>query len=119
MSFAARYEPGFKKRFTLTGSKASNTGRLPLRALSASIVLHPLAMCQVMGPLARELRFTGLSLIELCDPRTGLYYGARRLKKALDRKHGEVSAALLDYNGSIDKDIPGTSHGEGGELCLS
>ena len=101
----ARYEPGFKKRYIdpiesvrRYGSTSYKTER-EHRATS-------FGLCQVMGQVARELGCTVHSLVQLCDPQTGLTYGAKRLKKAMDRKSGVVRAALLDYNGGSDLEYP-------------
>ena len=59
-----------------------------------------------MGQVARELGCKLPSLVQLCDPETGLTYGAKRLKKALDRKKGDVREALLNYNGGSEKTYP-------------
>ena len=104
-SWAARYEPGFKKRY-IDPIESIERWAPTSYATEREHRSTSFGLCQVMGQVARELGFTGVSLTELCDPRTGLYYGARRLKKALDRKHGDVSAALLDYNGGSDKEYP-------------
>ena len=59
-----------------------------------------------MGQVARELGCAVESLTELCNPEVGLEYGAKRLKKAMDRKGGNVREALLNYNGGSDKAYP-------------
>ena len=59
-----------------------------------------------MGQTARELGCTARSLTELCKPEIGLEFGARRLKKAFDRKYGIARDALLDYNGSGEAAYP-------------
>jgi hypothetical protein len=51
---------------------------------------------QVMGAVAREMGFSGLYLTELCDPITGIEYGARKLGILLSRFPEE--AALSAYN---------------------
>ena len=59
-----------------------------------------------MGQVAREMGCKVHSLIQLCDPQTGLTYGAKRLKKAMDRKGGNVREALLNYNGGSEATYP-------------
>lgn len=39
--------------------------------------------CQVMGAVAREMCFPGKFLTELCDPVTGIEYGARLIAKIM------------------------------------
>lgn len=51
---------------------------------------------QVMGAVAREMGFAGLYLTELCDPATGIEYGARKLASLLARFPEE--SALSAYN---------------------
>ena len=72
-----------------------------------------------MGQVARELGCPLPSLAQLCAPETGLKYGAKRLKKAMDRKNGDVREALLNYNGGVGHRIPGSRTGQGEKLCLS
>ena len=100
---ASRTEKGFKKRYIdpiksvkRWGSTSYETER-ENRATS-------FGLCQVMGQVAREMGFEGRSLGELCIPEIGLEFGARRLAKAMDRKGGNVSEALLNYNGGADKE---------------
>ena len=82
---ASRREKGFKRRYIdpiksveRWGSTSYETER-ENRATS-------FGLCQVMGQVARELGCTARSLTELTTPEIGLEYGAKRLKKAMDRK---------------------------------
>lgn len=54
---------------------------------------------QIMGQTARELGFAGQFLVALCDPQTGIEYGCKKLKQCLTRAAGDVTKALLYYNG--------------------
>jgi soluble lytic murein transglycosylase-like protein len=92
--WAMRYEPDFYDRYVkpLTGMSITEK-----TARSTSF-----GLTQCMGQVARELGFTQKWLSELCDPVTGLEYGARKLKKCLDAAAGSTVVALLRYNGGGD-----------------
>lgn len=65
-------------------------------------------LLQVMGAVARENGFSGKFLTELCDPWTGLDYGARHLRHQLNR-YGDLRDAVVAYNtGNAVKDASGT-----------
>ena len=104
-TWAARYEPGFKKRY-IDPIKSIERFGVTSYATEREHRSTSFGLCQVMGQVAREMGCKVHSLIQLCDPQTGLTYGAKRLKKAMDRKSGVVRAALLDYNGGSDVEYP-------------
>ena len=104
-TYASRYEEGFQKYYIdpiksvrRYGSTSYKTERKD-RATS-------FGLCQVMGQVARELGCEARSLGELTRPEIGLEFGAKRLKKAMDRKGGDVREALLNYNGGSEKSYP-------------
>ena len=103
--WAARYEPGFKKRYIDPIESIERFGSISY-ATEREHRATSFGLCQVMGQVARELGCKLHSLVQLCDPETGLEYGAKRLKKALDRKGGNVREALLNYNGGSEKTYP-------------
>ncbi len=93
-TWAVRYEPGFLARYVAplyTAGKFSATEAY-MRSMSWGLM-------QVMGQSAREAGFAEQSLAELCDPSIGLQYGCRILAKHIARGKGDVSAALLAWNG--------------------
>ncbi len=103
--YATRYEPGFYRRYIepmkdvqVFGAVSQDTERQG-RAFSYGLM-------QIMGQVARELGFQGEFLAELTDPLTNVTYGIKRLKKALDKKNGNVREALLDYNGGGIPEYP-------------
>lgn len=92
--WAMRYEPSFLSRYVAplyTAGKLSATEAYT-RAMSWGLM-------QVMGQVAREFGFQQASLSELCDPATGIEFGCRVLANRLSRAKGNVSAALLAWNG--------------------
>lgn len=96
--WAVRYEPAFFDKYIASLPAISVTeGRG--RAFSYGL-------CQIMGQTARELGFAGDYLTQLIDPATNLEFGARKLKRCLDRANGDVKSALLLYNGGGDKTYP-------------
>lgn len=56
-------------------------------------------LCQVMGAVAREAGMGGY-LTQLCDPATGLHYGAGHLALCIRRAGGNVYGGLRRYNGN-------------------
>ena len=104
-TWAARYEPGFKKRYIDPIESIERFGSISYATERAQRSTS-FGLCQVMGQVARELGCKLPSLVQMCDPETGLTYGAKRLKKALDRKLGDVREALLNYNGGSEKTYP-------------
>ena len=103
--FAARYEPGFKRRYIDPIKSIERFGSTSY-ATEREHRSTSWGLCQVMGQVARELGCKLPSLVQLCEPETGLTYGAKRLGKALDRKKGDVRAALLNYNGGAEPKYP-------------
>ncbi len=53
-------------------------------------------LMQIMGGVAREHGFNG-PLVDLCDPKTGLYYGVMHLNKFM-QKYDTLEEALSSYN---------------------
>ena len=104
-TWAARYEPGFKKRYIDPIKSVDRFGTISY-VTEREHRSTSFGLCQVMGQVARELGCKVPSLVQLCDPETGLTYGAKRLKKAMDRKKGDVRQALLNYNGGSDTEYP-------------
>jgi len=100
-TWAIRYEPGFLSRYVAplyTAGKLSATEAYT-RAMSWGLM-------QVMGQVAREHGFSGTSLAELCDPRVGVEYGCRILAARMVRARGDVTAALLAWNGGGNPGYP-------------
>jgi len=74
-----------------------------------------IGIMQTMGGVARELGFSGRSLLELCEYEIGLEYGCRKLV-ALTRRHGTPEDVAAAYNsGAARKNAAGiyvTARGE-------
>lgn len=85
-----RYEPEFYRRY-LQGKP--EWARWSARRCSSSY-----GLLQVMFPVAVENGFKG-EPEELFVPRTGLYWGALVLKKMLEWAGGNMTKALVAYNG--------------------
>jgi soluble lytic murein transglycosylase-like protein len=93
-TFAVRYEPAFFAKYVAplyTNNKVSVT-----EAYARSVSW---GLMQVMGEVARERGFAGNFLSSLCDPATGLEYGCRHLASRLAIAKGDVTKALLLWNG--------------------
>lgn len=65
-------------------------------------------LMQVMGQVAREHGFVGISLASLCDPAVGLEIGCRVFAAKLAAAEGNVPRALLLWNGAGNPDYPAT-----------
>jgi soluble lytic murein transglycosylase-like protein len=99
--WAVRYEPGFLSRYVAplyTAGKLSATEAYT-RAMSWGLM-------QVMGQVAREFGFDEPSLAELCDAATGIEFGCRILAARLNKAKGDVTAALLAWNGGASPNYP-------------
>ena len=100
-TWAVRYEPSFLSRYVAPLYPAGK-----LSATEAYTRAMSWGLMQVMGQVAREFGFQQPSLAELCDPATGIEFGCRILAKRLARSRGDVSAALLAWNGGADSNYP-------------
>ena len=99
--WAVRYEPGFLSRYVAplyTAGKLSATEAYT-RAMSWGLM-------QVMGQVAREHGFADASLASLCDPAVGLEVGCRVFAAKLAAAEGNVTRALLLWNGAGNWDYP-------------
>jgi soluble lytic murein transglycosylase-like protein len=96
-TWAVRYEPGFLSRYVAPLYTAGK-----LNATEAYTRSMSWGLMQVMGQVARENGFSGPSLVQLCDPETGIEFGCHVLAAHLAKSKGDVSAALLAWNGGAD-----------------
>lgn len=87
---ATRFEPAFKTRYI---------DKLGLSEPEATERATSYGLCQVMGEVAREFGLLGDIPSQLCDPDTGLEYGARVLAHKLAVNLGSYPKALEAYNG--------------------
>lgn len=98
--WAFRYEPAFYVRYVepqLARGAIADEGEARARAFSWGLM-------QVMGQTAREHGFAGTSLAALCDPATCLAIGCRALAAKIAAAEGNVSRALLLWNGGANPD---------------
>ena len=92
--WAMRYEPAFFSKYVaslytnnkVTASEAYERG-------------FSWGLMQVMGQVAREFGFDALFLSALCDPEEGLSVGCKVLRKKFDAMAGDITRALLAWNG--------------------
>lgn len=97
--WAVRFEAGFEAKYIKPAIPSMPTTEELTKAVSFGLM-------QIMGETAREFGFKGRFLSELCDPETGLEYGCRKLRRCFDVSNGDVSAALLHWNGGGDQQYP-------------
>jgi soluble lytic murein transglycosylase-like protein len=92
--WAMRYEPAFFAKYVAnlyTNNKIS-ASEAYARGFSWGLM-------QVMGQVARETGFDALFLSALCDPEQGLATGCKVLRKKFDAVAGDMTHALLAWNG--------------------
>lgn len=89
---ARRYEAHYRWLIVPPDGAACPTARQETNGQKTSW-----GLCQVMGAVARELGLVG-PFEQLLQPRVGLTYGCRYLRKQLNTTHGDIRAALSRYN---------------------
>jgi soluble lytic murein transglycosylase-like protein len=116
--WALRYEPAFYEKYIATSltarrpdRQASRLGALtspevPDDPTEARARAFSWGLMQVMGQVAREHGFAEASLASLCDPAMGLDVGCRVFAAKLAAAEGNVSRALLLWNGAGNRDYP-------------
>lgn len=100
--WALRYEPAFYERYIapqIAREAIADITESRARAFSWGLM-------QVMGQVAREYGFTSASLASLCDPTAGLEIGCRVFAAKLAAAEGNVTRALLLWNGAGNHDYP-------------
>jgi len=97
--WAIRFEPAFERRYIHPALPDAPTTEEMTRAMSFGLF-------QVMGENARAMGFQHQFLSALCDPDIGISVGVRFLKKCLDAAGGDVTKALLRWNGGGNSYYP-------------
>jgi soluble lytic murein transglycosylase-like protein len=95
--WAMRYEPAFFAKYVAnlyTNNKIS-ASEAYARGFSWGLM-------QVMGQVARETGFDAAFLSALCDPEQGLATGCKVLRKKFDAMAGDMTRALLAWNGGAN-----------------
>lgn len=100
-TYAIRYEPAFFTKYVAPQYTAGKISATEAYARGFSWGLG-----QIMGQTAREFGFDRGSLAALCEPEVGLEYAAKKLASALSRESGDVTKALLRYNGGSNAAYP-------------
>jgi soluble lytic murein transglycosylase-like protein len=95
--WAIRYEPAFRARYV---------AQLGLPATEEVARSTSWGLMQVMGQVARESGFNGKFLSELCEPATGIEIGCVVLTRKLASAEGNVTKALLLWNGGANPGYP-------------
>jgi soluble lytic murein transglycosylase-like protein len=100
--WAVRFEPAFFAKYVAplyTNNKVT-ASEAYTRAFSWGLM-------QVMGQVAREAGFDAPFLAGICDPEQGLAVGCKVLRKKFDAMGGDVTRALLAWNGGANATYPG------------
>lgn len=92
--WALRYEPAFFKKYV-----APLYVNQKISATEAYARAFSFGLMQVMGQVARERGFAGEFLSELCNPEVGLEFGCAHLAHKLEAARGDMTRALLAWNG--------------------
>jgi soluble lytic murein transglycosylase-like protein len=95
--WAVRYEPRFEARYIIPLSLKDPT-EAQLRAFSFGLM-------QLMGEVARELGFHG-PILQLTEPEVSVVLGCQHLANKLKEAGGDVTKALLLWNGGADANYP-------------
>ncbi|OLC88378.1 MAG: hypothetical protein AUH88_01105 [Acidobacteria bacterium 13_1_40CM_4_61_5] len=95
--WAMRYEPAFFAKYVapLYTNNRISASEAYARGFSWGLM-------QVMGQVARENGFCADFLSALCDPEQGLALGCLVLQKKLAAAGGDVTRALLAWNGGAN-----------------
>jgi soluble lytic murein transglycosylase-like protein len=100
--WALRYERAFYDRYV---APAMARGMIPSET-EAQARAFSWGLMQVMGQVARETGFAEPSLSALCDPAVGLDVGCKVFTNKLAAAGGNVSRALLLWNGGANPAYP-------------
>jgi soluble lytic murein transglycosylase-like protein len=95
--WAIRYEPAFFAKYiaSLYINNKVSSSEAYARSFSWGLL-------QVMGQVARETGFDAPFLSALCDPEHGLAIGCKVLRKKCDAAGGDMTRALLAWNGGAN-----------------
>src|SRR5713226_6066114 len=96
-TWAMRYEPLFFAKYVASLYTNNKIGASEAYARGFSW-----GLMQVMGQVARETGFDALFLSALCDPEQGLAVGCKVLRKKIDAMAGDITRALLAWNGGAN-----------------
>ena len=100
--WALRFEPAFYEKYVapqVARGAVADVTEARARAFSWGLM-------QVMGQVAREHGFNEASLAALCDPAAALEIGCRVFAAKLAAADGNVTRALLLWNGAGNRDYP-------------
>jgi len=95
--WAIRFEPAFKRHY-IDALNLNNVTEEIARSISWGLM-------QVMGEVAREEGFKD-PLPSLCNPETGIAAGIEHFSRKLKQAKGDVSKALLLWNGGGNPHYP-------------
>jgi len=103
-TWAVRNEPAFRRKYIDPLSPGqlhdwnSNIGRTVTVETERDQESKSWGLMQIMGVVAREHGFGSPFLTQLCEPRLGLFFGCKQLRKLLNRYGGNMESALEAYN---------------------
>lgn len=102
--WAQRYELGFYKRYIEGKGRNELSGfvppRFPTLATERNSRSVSWGVTQCMGETLRFMGFKGLYLAQACDPRINVMYGAKYLRRCLE-KSASSGAGMSQYKGAL------------------
>ena len=105
-TWASRHEPAFYIKYIEPMVDLKTFGPTCSRATERMHRATSYGLMQIMGQVARERGFSGEYLTELCDPAVGIEYGCKELARRMKNANGDVTKALLGYNGGANPEYP-------------
>jgi len=102
--WAQRYEVGFYKRYIEGKGRDELSGfvppRFPTLLTEQMSRAYSWGLCQIMGETIRWMGFDGVYLAQACDPSVNIRFGAKYLRRCLDKK-AYLGAGLSQYKGAL------------------
>lgn len=105
-TWASRHEPAFYVKYVEPIKDLKTFGPTCSKVTERMLRATSFGLMQVMGQVARERGFTGEYLTELCDPAAGIEIGCMELARRMKNANGDVTKALLAYNGGGNPKYP-------------
>lgn len=108
---AIRFEPAFRWTFEPRAWASKIGAEIPGYSVETETMLQSCSygLAQIMGSVMREAGFKGTLQTVIVEPRVPLTYGARHLKKYL-QKYGEEEKAVAAYNAGSVRLTPGKNY---------
>lgn len=97
--YATRFEPAFYTKYVAPKFPKGLTTESVAQSTSWGVL-------QVMGLSIRELGYSAIGLATLCEPSINFRYGCMLFATKLKKAKGDVTQALLYWNGGSNTSYP-------------